>query len=623
MRQLVIGTAGHIDHGKSALVRALTGTDPDRLKEERRRGITIELGFADLDLGGDRVLSFVDVPGHERFVRHMVAGATGIDAVLLVVAADQGVQPQTIEHLEICSLLGLRRGVVALTKSDLADRELLEVVEMETKELLAGTFLGDAPVVEVSAETGAGLETLKATLGELLDATQPRAADGVARLPVDRSFVMKGFGAVVTGTLVAGTLSEGQIVEVVPGGKKGRIRGLQVHHHKASEVVAGSRTAVNVQGLDCADVPRGSTLVEPGGLSGTVRAWARVRLLDTAPKGLRNGGPVHFHQGTCERRANLRVFGHSADGQIEVELRFDEPTLMVPGDRFVLRRPAPVNTVGGGLVLDAHPPRLTRPTPDWFAEDALAPQPAVELRLGRAGEAGCDPARLARSMGWSRTRLEQVLEDWSRGEPPVRAGGVLISGPLWTGVLARTHERIRQFHDDRPLDAGMSREALRVAVCREMPQEVWRELLEVARRGGGIRLDAEKVALAEHRVELGDDDLEMARRIETQFGDGGLEPPNLDQVLNDAELARSRPIVEWMIGQGKLQRIQDGRLFHAAALDDLRRKVREYGRSSPTIDVAGFKQLTGVTRKNAIPLLEQLDAERATRRKGNLREILV
>ncbi len=303
-------------------------------------------------------------------------------------------------------------------------------------------------------------------------------------------------------------------------------------------------------------------------------------------------------------------------------MRFDEPTLLVPGDRFVLRRPAPVNTVGGGLVIDAHPPRLTRPTPEWFAADALSPQTAVELRLRRAGEAGCDPDRLAISMGWSRARLEQLLESWSEDDPPVRAGGLLVAGPLWTRVLGRTQERMLQFHRDRPLDAGISREALRVAVCREMPQEVWRELLESARQAGTIRLDAEKVALAEHRVELGDDDLEMAGRIEAQFGDGGLEPPNLDQVLNEAELARSRPIIEWMIGQGKLQRIQDGRLFHTAALDELRRKVREFGRSSPTIDVAGFKQLTGVTRKNAIPLLEQLDSERATRRKGNLREIL-
>ena len=291
MRHLVLGTAGHIDHGKSALVRALTGIDPDRLKEEKRRGITIELGFADLDLGSDRTLSFVDVPGHERFVRHMVAGAAGIDAVLLVVAADQGVQPQTREHLDICSLLGVRRGVVALTKCDLVDEELQEVVALELRDLLAGTFLGDAPLVHASSQTGQGLEEIKTQLDALFDELPARPVDGIPRLPVDRSFVLRGFGTVVTGTLVSGRLGEGDEIEILPGGTRARVRGLQTHRHAQPEALAGQRTAINLQGVDCDDVPRGSTITAPGTLpttlstsvprkrsvSGSLSPWLRER----------------------------------------------------------------------------------------------------------------------------------------------------------------------------------------------------------------------------------------------------------------------------------------------------------------------------------------------------------
>jgi len=306
-RHLVLGTAGHIDHGKSALVKALTGTDPDRLVEEKRRGITIDLGFADMELGPEQVLSFVDVPGHERFVRHMVAGSAGIDAVLLVVAADQGVQPQTTEHLEICTLLGLRHGLIALTKCDLVDEELREVAALEVRELLEGSFLQDAPLIAVSARSGEGLESLRGALSDLLLGLSPRSPEGVARLPVDRSFVLRGFGTVVTGTLVSGILREGDEVEIMPGGKRGRIRGLQVHHRAVKEVPAGRRAAVNLQGLNCEEVPRGTTVSRPGALPLTSRIWARLQLLPDAPAALAKGGRVRFHQGTCERAARLTV----------------------------------------------------------------------------------------------------------------------------------------------------------------------------------------------------------------------------------------------------------------------------------------------------------------------------
>ncbi len=623
MRHLVLGTAGHIDHGKSSLVRALTGIDPDRLQEEKRRGITIDLGFADLDLGGGRTLSFVDVPGHERFVRHMVAGATGVEAVLLVVAADQGAQRQTREHLDICRLLGLTRGIVALTKCDLAEPELRQVVALELGELLGGTFLERAPLLPVSATTGAGLDRLRAALEQLCDSLPPRATGGVPRLPVDRSFVMKGFGTVVTGTLASGRLVEGQEIAVLPGERRGRIRGLQVHGQSVSVAQAGQRAAVNLQGLDCADVPRGSTICPPGALRCSRRAWARLVLLPGAPETLRKGGDVRFHHGTTDGGCRLRVRSATSDGTLLVELHLAGETVLAPGDRFILRRPSPVDTVGGGVIVDAHPPRSREFAPADCGDDAMAPQPALRRRLERAGPAGRAAADLAAELGLAADELEALLVRLSGAGELVRAGPRWFDGPTWERLSQETVEQVASFHRERPLRAGISREVLRGRLCRTMPQEAWRELLErlVTRRA--LRLDGDSVALAAHAVVLEGAELELARRIETSFREAGLEPPELEQVVATADRERAAAIVDQLVSRGDLVRIRDGRLFHGEALERLRGLLREFARTSATIDVAGFKQLTGVTRKNAIPLLEQMDAERVTRRVGNLREILV
>ncbi len=622
MRHLVLGTAGHIDHGKSALVRALTGIDPDRLPEERRRGITIDLGFADVDLGGDRVLSFVDVPGHERFVRHMVAGATGIEAVLLVVAADQGVQPQTREHLDICHLLGVPRGVIALTKSDLVEPELREVVELEIRDLLSGTAFDGAPLVHVSAHSGAGLADLKLELGGLFSALPARSTAGLARLPIDRSFVLRGFGTVVTGTLSAGRLVEGQEIAVLPRGLRGRIRGLQVHGRAVAAAEAGQRTAVNLQGLDCEDAPRGSTITEPGALRTARRAWARLTLLPRAPATLRKGGAVRFHHGTTEGPARLRVFDTSADGTHLVELNLGEATVLAPGDRFILRRPAPVDTVGGGVIVDAHPPRASAFSPAAFAAEVLAPDAAPRLRLVRAGVLGLTAAELAADLGAVPAGLERVLYRMSEKGEVVRAGPRWFDGAMWDALSVRTLAAVAEFHERDPLRPGVAREALRGRLCPAMPQEAWRELLERLVARDAIRLDGEIVARREHVIVLSGAELELAHRIEAGYCAAGLEPPDLDELVGPTEGRRARSIADQLVAQGKLLRIQDGRLFHAGALDGLRSRLRDYARTSRTIDVASFKKLAGVTRKNAIPLLEQFDFERTTRRVGNLREIL-
>ncbi len=623
MRFLIAGTAGHIDHGKSALVLALTGIDPDRLKEEKARGITIDLGFADLDLGEGRAVSFVDVPGHERFVRHMVAGASGIDVVLLVVAADAGVQPQTREHLSICALLGVRRGILVLTKCDLVDRELREVVELEVRELVEGTFLAAAPIVSVSSRTGEGLDVLRGLLGDLVDHLPARPASGMARLPIDRAFVLRGFGTVVTGTMSSGTLREGDEVEVFPGGHHGRVRGLQVHGERVASVVAGQRAAVNLQGMDRADAPRGGTLGHPGALPVTRRIWARVRLLDGAPDALRRGGVVRFHQATCERWARLRILGRQEPDELHAEVLLRGDTVLLPGDAFILRRPSPLDTLGGGVVVDIRPPTGRGRASSAAMLGAMAQGSGMLDRVARAGIAGRPITQLAAELGLDGAQLQAASAALEDSGDLLRVLDHLVHVLAWERLGAACGAELDSFHEREPLRAGMSREDLRARVAREMPQELWRAFLEREQARGSIRLDGERVARAGHEVRLSEGDRTAASRIEKRFLDAALDPPDAAAVLAAEGGARAARIVDLLVAQGRLVRIRDGRLFHEAPLAQLRAKLRDHARTCALIDVTQFKQLAGVTRKNAIPLLEQLDAERVTRRVGNSREILV
>ena len=614
MRHIVVGTAGHIDHGKSALVHALTGVHPDRLEEEKRRGITIDLGFADCELAPEGVISFVDVPGHERFVRHMVAGASGLDAVVLVVAADDGVKPQTREHLAICSLLGVKHGLVLLTKADLVEPELRDVVALELREFLLGSFLESAPVLHVSSRTGEGMDAVRSALRRWLRELPERPAEGVARLPIDRSFVQKGFGTVVTGTLMSGRLREGDEIEILPHGRRGRIRGLQVHRQKVVEVRAGRRVAVNLQGLDCDDAPRGATLTSPAALATTRRARVELTFLPGAPSTLSRGGPVRFHQGTCERAARLRVPKTDGRGILEADLVLAADTVLLPGDRFILRRPAPVDTVGGGVVKDAHPARVARAS---TLED-----PMLE-RIARAGAAGRPAALIAVLLGRSLPELETALAAPIGDGRVVRAAGLLFSGETWRELEDACLEAIRAFHVAEPLQSGISREALRAKTARAMPAEAFRELLQELSAKGSVRLAGDRVADAFHRIVLSPADAAGVETIESAFRRAGLDPPSIDAVLKTLKGGQGQRLRDWLVAEGRLVRIRDGRLFHAEALQALRGKLREFSRTSSTIDVGTFKELAGASRKNAIPLLEQFDEERLTRREGNVRRILV
>ena len=618
-RHRVIGTAGHIDHGKSALVLALTGTDPDRLKEEKRRGITIELGFADVELSPGDVVSFVDVPGHERFVRHMVAGASGIEAVLLVVALDQGVQPQTREHLQICSLLGLRNGLVALTKKDLVDDELAGVVELEVRDLLEGTFLADAPTIAVSSKTGEGIDALRQALAELERPVDPVGALSIPRLPVDRSFVLRGFGTVVTGTLTGPGFSEGEEIEIQPQGKRARIRGLQVHHRKVSAASGGRRTACNLQGVECEDVPRGSVVCRKDTLAPTTRFWATVRLLPQAPKRLASGGPLRLHHGTADYAARMSVVGQNDDGSLRVVLFTSRPVPLAVADRIVLRRPAPVDTVGGGFVVDAHPPHPREAQPEDFSEAALLIDQAVQVRLRRAGAAGLQAVELARLLGFPADALQTTLQSQRERQEVFHVAGRWFGAAVWQAVASAATETLEQFHRAEPLRLGIDREGLRARVDRGFPQEAWRGLLDVLASEGAIELRGDQVCLAGHEVVLDDARDEQLRSIEGAFRAGGLTPPESKEV---APGVSGSEIVGLLVARGALVKLHDGKVFHADALEALRKKLWEFAKHTPQIDVGAFKELAGLTRKHAIPLLEHFDAERTTRRVGNKREIL-
>jgi len=617
-RHRVIGTAGHIDHGKSALVLALTGTDPDRLKEEKRRGITIELGFADVELAPGDVVSFVDVPGHERFVRHMVAGASGIEAVLLVVALDQGVQPQTREHLEICTLLGLRRGLVALTKKDLVDDELAEVAALEVRDLVQGTFLADAPVIAVSAKTGEGIDTLRQALRDLERPDDPEVA-AVPRLPVDRSFVLRGFGTVVTGTLTGPGFREGETIEILPQAKRARIRGLQVHHRKVAAASGGRRTAVNLQGVECEDIPRGSVLCRPDTLQPTTRFWARVRLLSQAPKRLATGGPVRLHHGTADYAARFRVLGRNEQGELQAVVFTASPVPLVAGDRIVLRRPAPVDTVGGGVVVDAHPPHPREAEPGDFADAACQIDQAILVRLRRAGASGLQLAELAQLLGCPVVALEQTLGTQRERGEVFQVAGRWFGAAVWSVVASAATETLKLFHREQPLRLGIDREGLRARVEQTFPQEAWRGLLDELASRGAIELRGDQVCLAGHEVVLDEGRDEELRGIERAFLQAGLTPPQPNEV---APGASGSELVGLLVARGTLVKLHDGKVFHATALDALRKKLWEFAKHSPQIDVGAFKQLAGLTRKHAIPLLEHFDAEKTTRRVGNVRQIL-
>jgi selenocysteine-specific elongation factor len=628
VRSVVVGTAGHIDHGKTALVRALTGVDTDRLPEEKKRGITIDLGFASLDaIAADNVLaqiSFVDVPGHHHFIHNMLAGAGCIDAVLLVISAEEGVKPQTEEHLAICTLLGIRRGMTVITKADAVSGADLERVRSQVQAFLRGTFLETgAEILPVSAHTGQGLEELRSRLSSLAMGASRRSPDYVTRLPLDRAFVMKGFGTVVTGTLLSGTLRTGQSVALEPGGGVARVRGMQIHRRAEERVNSGSRVALNLAGIDLSDVSRGQTIVEPGALTAVTTIDVEGSVLADS-KELKHRATVHFHAFTSDTLATVSIYGCNAaeaGAHRLMRLRLHKPVALIPGDRFVLRQCSPAATIGGGRVLDTHPlPRLRKAKClawlEAIKEASLEEQ--IVQRVSRRGTTGLSLQMLMAETGMTGEALYRIAE-------PLTGDGrlVLVPGEIWFAreALESATEKIVRRLKIETKASGLKRSELRSQVA--LDAEIFDFLLDRLVREQRLKLQGEMVFPAKTDQQITNPDIKFLSAVAAAYEASGLAAPSAVEVASHLKLSdgEMRRLMTLLLRAKTLIRMGTDELYiHRTALEGLRAQILEL--HGQVLDVARFKRITGLSRKYAIPLLEYLDRERITRKDGDRRIVL-
>ncbi|MHB8526572.1 MAG: selenocysteine-specific translation elongation factor [Candidatus Acidiferrales bacterium] len=631
-KHVIVGTAGHIDHGKSALVEALTGTHPDRLEEEKRRGITIDLGFAFLDLGDVR-LGFVDVPGHERFVRNMLAGAGGIDLVLLVVAADESIKPQTREHFDICRLLGIQRGIVVITKADLAERDALGLVKLEAEEFVRGSFLEGAAIVEVSAKTREGLEELKRELAQAAANVRGKDAGRHVRLPIDRAFAIKGFGTVVTGTLISGTLRTEDEVELFPTGRRLRVRGLHSGGQVVSKAEAGQRTAVNLADIEAGEIERGMALATPGIFEATQRIDARVTLLPSA-RALKNRTRVHFHQGTAETVATVNLLSENvlaAGDTALAQLRLEQRNLVLPGDRFILRQFSPLVTIGGGVVLDALAPRhkkddagAARLLEAW---ESGAREKILEA-LALEDTRGLEAAQIVARTGWLEPEVRATSLELAEAQKIriVAQQPMMVISTAGMDALVRHVEReIDEFHKKNPLVAGIAKEELRGRAATKAKPEVFRAALDELLAQRKIVVTGDIVQRAGREIALSPEESRAKEQIAQEFERAGLAVPAVNEVLAklSVDLRRGQKLLQILVREKTLIKVTDDLVFHTSAVKRLRGLLAAYKKEKgDRLPIAAFKELAGVSRKYAIPLLEYLDRERLTRRAGDERAIL-
>jgi selenocysteine-specific elongation factor len=631
---LVVGTAGHIDHGKTSLVRALTGVDTDRLPEEKARGITIELGFAPLDLGDGMRVSLVDVPGHEGLVRTMVAGASGIDLALLVVAADEGVMPQTREHVAICELLGLTRAVVALTKIDVAEAEVAELAEAEIADLLAATRLAGAPILRVSAQTGSGIEGLRAALRAQALAAGPHSPrTGPPRLAIDRAFAARGFGAVASGTLQGEPFAVGDEVELYPLGLRGRVRGVQVHGESKERAIAGARCALNLQGIERAALERGRVLSRPGALFASQSFDVELRWLASSPP-LADSASISFLAGSAERRARIApigadAIGAGAQGYARVHLE-GEALALVPGDRFVARgfttSAIAGATLGGGRILDIDPPRRRRSDPGLVAELALLARGEVaisaRIRIEGAGFSGVAASALAPLLGCGAAEIATALREVAEsGAAESARGGTWIATASLAELESRLGAALDAYHAAEPLLPGMPIGTLRGTLPSNVPREIADLAIERLTARGEVALAADVARRPQHAPALAESERALVEELRTRIGIAGLEAPSLDDLAEAlGKPARAlRPLLAHLEREGALVRATETLWFAREAVASLRERVVAHLRAHARIETPEYKALIGATRRTAVPLMELLDAQHVTVRHGNAR----
>jgi selenocysteine-specific elongation factor len=631
---IILGTAGHIDHGKTSLVKALTGIDCDRLQEEKKRGITIELGFAFLDLSGGIRLGVVDVPGHERFVKHMVAGAAGIDFVLLVIAADEGVMPQTREHLEICTLLGIGRGLVALTKMDLVEEEWLGLVQEDVRVFLEPTFLGQAPVIPVSAHTGQGLSELKEQIEGMAGEFARGPRSDVFRLPIDRVFTMRGHGTVVTGTLISGTLKVGDDLEIAPWAQKSKVRGLQVYGDAQEQAGIGQRTAVNLHGLEVEDLERGMVLAHPGTLFPSTTWDLELTCLSSAPKALKHRTQVHFHHGTKEALARIYLLDRDKlepGERAMAQVRFEEPMVGMYGDRCVLRSFSPLRTVAGGKLVNPLGRKVKRFSSTVEQLSRLSEAQGEERilwQLELAGLAGLTFAQLRILTCLEAKELEKLLQTLGGRQEAFlfeRDNRTYVYGGLVQSLCLEIIEFVAGFHRKEPLKQGVSKGELASSWGKNLHPKLFHFVLERMLKRGEMTAEGELFRLPGHKVSMASDQAKLRELILQAFVQGGLTPPSVKEVLVslDLDLKKAAAVLRLLQEQGELTKVKEDMFFTTRAMEQIKDMVRGFFRDKEEMEPADFRNVTGLSRKYAIPLLEYLDKEKMTVRVGDKRRLRV
>jgi len=618
MKRVIIGTAGHVDHGKTSLIKALTGVDCDRLKEEKDRGLTIELGFTHLGLPSGANVGIVDVPGHVKFIRHMLSGASGIDLVLLVVAADEGVMPQTVEHVRICELLGIKKAVVALTKIDLVDKDLLALAENDARGFLKTTIYDNSRIVPVSSTTGEGLEELVKVIDQAVESLEEKKAGGIPILPIDRVFTMKGFGAVITGTLLSGKLEVSQEVEILPGNKRAKIRGIQVHSRAVSESLAGMRTAVNLQGINATDISRGGWLVQP-------ETFRTTRIIDAIVNLLKKPGKrgIRLYIGTAEVLGDINLY--TVDGNDVARIRLRDRVLATYGDRFILRTVSPMDTIGGGVVLNPYPMR--RFSQD-IIRDLMDDRWDIRVRgiIKDAGIRGVTPSDIFSRFSDQGPHLRDAIDKLIATKDVFLVdprNELLVSTPLVERLKLRLKEEVGKFHSMHRAAPGIAKEHLRSLVAFNMDTRLFQRVLGQLMDSCDIEEDGPYIKLAGFRPRLAEGLEQLEDRINQILDKSGFEPPRVASLKDrlNADVDVISEVLDFMVRSGKVVRIKDDIYLSSRFAAELADRVRQFIKANVKMAPSDMKKVIGVSRKYAIPYLEYLDRIRVTVRVGNERKL--
>jgi len=627
MKYVILGTAGHIDHGKSSLVKALTGTDPDRLKEEKERGITLDLGFASLDLPGGNRLGIVDVPGHEGLIKNMLAGVGGIDIVMLVIAADEGIMPQTREHVAICNLLHVKKGIIALTKIDLIDKDWLALVQDDIRDFVKGTFLEDATIIPVSSRTGENLPSLIQNLVKLSNEVSPKSTNGVLRLPIDRVFTMKGFGTVITGTMLSGTISTEQEVEILPKSIITKVRGIQSHNQAVQRAIAGQRTAVNLQGVEKDQISRGDTVVSTGFFAPTKTIDATFNLLPQAPRGLKTGARIRFYNTTQESIGRITILGTNdiEPGQnAYVQFRLEQPIIIQHGDRYILRFYSPIVTLGGGMVLNPHTRRHKQITmQESIRSLAVLEKGSIEDRLGififGKGLAGIAEADAVGSMATDKQEITTALAALAQKKTVLKIDTLYVHIAFITMLEKKIIELIRIYHKDNPIKPGMDKEEMKSMLRMRITAKVLNMTIDGLVRKKHLEVEGSKLKLPGFKAAGGKD--QVKSRIVEAIKKGGTQPPLREELpgLFGISETEAKDLLKLLADEGRTVRINDSLHLDRAVVEKIRADLETYLKEKTEITMAEFRDLAKTSRKFAVPLMEYFDSQKLTQRVGDKR----